>query len=122
MPRTEVIRYMEDDGTIPLDDWFASFKGSSRAAEGKCKNRIVQLGDHGYELEHPYARTLDDGLYALRIKVRKIHYRIFYFFHGQNVVVLTHGCTKEKEIPPIEIKRALEMKMKFESDPEGHTA
>ena len=42
------------------------------------------------------------------------------FFHGKTAV-LSHGLTKEQVVPPREIDRALERKMKFESDPERHT-
>jgi hypothetical protein len=44
-----------------------------------------------------------------------------YFFHGQNVAVLAHGLTKEKEVPDADIERALARKAVFEKDPIRHT-
>jgi hypothetical protein len=32
---------------------------------------------------------------------------MLYFFHGNRVVVLTHGLKKEREVPPNEIDKAL---------------
>ena len=36
-------------------------------------------------------------------------------------MVLTHGLTKEKDIPDKEIDKSLDMKRKFEADPESYT-
>ncbi len=50
-----------------------------------------------------------------------MNYRILYFFHGKDVVVLTHGITKEAEVPDKEINVALSRKQAFEKNPERHT-
>jgi hypothetical protein len=69
----------------------------------------------------PYADTLREGVHGLRVRFRHVNYRMLYFFHGGNVVVLTHGLTKEKEIPGEEIDRALRLRKKFEGAPQTHT-
>jgi hypothetical protein len=46
---------------------------------------------------------------------------MLYFFHGNRAVVLTHGLKKEKQVPPREIDRAVELKTSFETDPQTHT-
>ena len=46
---------------------------------------------------------------------------VFYFFHGRNIAVLAHSLTKEAEVPPMDIDRALERKALYEKDPGGHT-
>jgi len=45
---------------------------------------------------------------------------MLYFFHGNRVVVLTHGLRKEKEVHPREIDRAVSLKKKFEAGPKTH--
>ena len=45
----------------------------------------------------------------------------FTFFAGKQVVVLSHGFTKEDKIPPREIDRAIERKLLVESDIEKFT-
>ncbi len=50
-----------------------------------------------------------------------MNYRILYFFHGREIGVLTAGLTKEREVPAIEIDRAVERKRKFEQNPRLHT-
>jgi hypothetical protein len=47
---------------------------------------------------------------------------MFYFFHGQQVVVLSHGIIKQQAaVPPIEIERTLRRKGAFEAAPAQHT-
>ena len=67
------------------------------------------------------ADYLRDGIHELRAKSGRVNYRVLYFFHGRNIAVLAHSLTKEAEVPPVEIDRALERKALSEKDPEGHT-
>lgn len=79
------------------------------------------LEDQGHELRRPHAENLGQDIYELRVKYNHVNYRILYFFQGQAAVVVSHGFSKEKRIPPKEIRLAVERKMKFESDPDSHT-
>jgi hypothetical protein len=47
---------------------------------------------------------------------------MLYFFHGREIVVVSHGLVKEAAVPPKEIENALKNKRVFESDPERHSA
>jgi phage-related protein len=62
-----------------------------------------------------------DGIYELRATVRGRHYRVLYFFHRQVAIVVAHGLTKEKAVPPWEIDLAIRRKGGFEVDPAKHT-
>jgi phage-related protein len=83
---------------------------------------ILELSRLGFELRRPMADFLRDGIYELRVKVKRVHYRMLYFFHGRNVVVLSHGCTKEGAVPKVEIERAATNKSLVEKDDEKYTA
>jgi phage-related protein len=63
---------------------------------------------------------LRDGIYELRIGLQGINDRILYFFHGREVVVVSHGLLKERVVPPREIDQAVAPK-RFETDPKRHT-
>lgn len=65
---------------------------------------------------------LRDGVYELRASVQGRHYRILYFFHRTEAVVVSHGIVKERDVPPREIDRAIERKHKFMANPKRHTA
>jgi hypothetical protein len=43
------------------------------------------------------------------------------FFHGQRLAVLAHALTKEGQVPPADIERALRRKDAFAQDPETHS-
>ena len=75
----------------------------------------------GHELRRPEADLLRDGIYELRVGLSGVNYRMLYFFYGNKAVVISHGLTKERIVPPKEIDLALERKNRFESDPEGHS-
>jgi hypothetical protein len=49
--------------------------------------------------------------------VRILQYRILYFFHGRNTVVLSHGITKSQKVPAQEIERAIVRKQLVLRDP-----
>ena len=119
MPRSTVVFYREHDGTVPFLEWFDSL---SEKPQDKCRVRIERLQELGYEIRRPEADLLRDGIYELRAKHRRVNYRILYFFDGQEVVVLSHGITKQQdEVPPPEIDRAAERKKSFAADPARHT-
>ena len=89
--------------------------------QDKCAARIRRLMTCGHELRRPETDYLRDGIYELRVRYRHVNYRLLYFFHGNQTVVLTHGLTKEREVSPREIDKALELRRRFESAPESHT-
>jgi phage-related protein len=117
-PRTAIVFYMDDDGTVPVLEWLAGLASKARA---KCLVRIERLADLGYELHRPEADLLRDKIYELRVGLQGINYRLLYFFHRDAVAVLAHGIVKEREVPPEEIGRAIERKQKFEQAPAAHT-
>lgn len=117
MPQTDVLIFAEDDGTAPLLDWLDTLPAK---AQDKCIVRIERLGGLGHELRRPDADLLRDGIHELRARLQSVNYRMLYFFHEQRAVI-SHGLTKEKEVPEREIELALKRKRRFESDPNKHT-
>jgi len=48
---------------------------------------------------------------------------MLYFFHGQMVVVVSHGFVKQQAVIPLaEVRRALDCRTRFEADPDAHTS
>ena len=119
MPRTDITIYKDDDGSVPLVDWL---RQQSEKVQIKCFTVIRELQGRGYELRRPTADILDRGIYELRIRYGTVNYRILYAFHGQNAVLLSHGCTKEKSVPSREIDKAAENLKKFKQDPIAHSS
>jgi phage-related protein len=84
--------------------------------------KIRRLAAMGHELRRPDADILRDGIYELRVREGRVNYRILYFFHGREAIILAHALTKEKEVPDADIERAIRRKQAFEADPDRHIA
>jgi phage-related protein len=117
MPPVEVLLFKEDDGTVPLIDWFSRLPQKARV---KCMTWLGRLETFGHELQRPDADYLRDGIYELRVGLQGLNYRMLYFFHGTTIVVVSHGLLKERVVPSLEIEKALERKTKFEKNSALH--
>ncbi len=120
MPESEIYYYKEKDGSVPLFEWLDEIEKHSKKTVEKCIARIRLLKTYGYELRRPYADYLREGIYELRLQWRSTQYRILYFFHGRNIIILSHGLTKKQKVPEIEINKAIERKKQFEAEPDNH--
>lgn len=118
LPRTRVVFYREDDGTVPLLDWFDMLPLKAKV---KCRLKIERLQELGHELRRPEADYLRDDIYELRVSLQGINYRMLYFFHGNIAAVVSHGIMKRRAVPPKEITLALERRKKFIQDPKRYT-
>lgn len=117
MPRSNVVFFRENDGTVPFLEWFDNLPDR---AQDKCRLKIERLRQLGYELRRPEADYLRDGIYELRVRLQRINYRMLYFFFRNTAAVISHGIIKETRVPPIEIQRAVARKLRFERNPVAH--
>jgi hypothetical protein len=118
MPKTKVIFFKEDDGSVPILEWLDSLQ---EKALDKCTVRMERLEELGHELRRPEADFLRDGIYELRVGLQHVNYRMLYFFHGRIAAVVSHGLVKEAAVPSKEIDKAIERKRKFEKNSKAHT-
>jgi phage-related protein len=117
MPQTEVLFFADDDGSAPLLGWLDA---QQPKVQDKCLVRIERLAECGHELRRPEADFLRNGVHELRVRHMNVNYRILYFFHEGRAVV-THGLTKEGQVPDREINVAIERSIRFKRQPEKHT-
>lgn len=114
-----IVFYRDEDGSAPFLDCFDRLPEKAKV---QCRARLGLLAEWGYQLRRPAADYLRDGIYELRARSGRVHYRMLYFFHGRTAVVISHGITKqETAVPSNEIERARRRKLAFESDPPEHT-
>lgn len=118
MPQIPLVFYRDDDGTVPILDWF---DGLPERALDKCRVKLERLHALGHELRRPEADYLRDGIYELRVRLGTANYRMLYFFHGNLAAVVSHGLVKEQRVPPKEIDRAIAAKERFIREPQRHT-
>lgn len=117
MPQTDVKIFQESKENVPFLNWMDSIP---EKAQDKCIVKVERLAELGHELRRPEADILRDAIHELRVGLQGVNYRILYFFHKKDAVI-SHGITKEKEVPDKEIDLAIQRKQKFETDPKKHT-
>ena len=120
MPETTIHFYREDDGTVPFKDWLEQLAERHSKAHKKCIAYLLQLRAKGHLLQRPTAATLRDGIYELRPTYQGVHYRILYGFAGKDLIVVSHGITKERLVPPQEIDKAAARLAKYQRDSKKH--
>ena len=118
MPKTTIWIYQESDGSVPLLGWLDE---QPEKVQDKFTVLIELLAEKGYDLRRPICDFLESGIYELRARYRNVNYRVLYGFVGKNAVLLSHGCTKESEVPKKEIQRAVENLNRYMSRPDAHT-
>lgn len=116
MAQTKLVYYLEEDGTVPIIEWLDSLPSQSNyqmprvsRPAGVGRTRIAK------------ADYLRDGIQELRPSLAGVHYRILYFFHGSEAVVVSHGLTKERNVSKMEIERSIQRMKRFRSNPPNHT-
>lgn len=122
MPETKIHFFRTADGEVPFLRWLDSLRDSNERAFTKCLYMVDLLRQFGHELRRPHADSLRDGVYELRTKVGRVNYRVLYGFAGQHVVVISHGITKEQEVPDREIDIARARLALYGQYPERHRA
>ena len=122
MPAAQVVFYKSDDGAVPVLEFLRNLLPIHPKAYANCLARIRLLKALGHELRRPHVDYLRDGIFELRTKERTVQYRILFFYHGRNITILAHALTKEKDVPDIDIERALERKQRYEQNPSRHSA
>lgn len=80
------------------------------------------LQQFGHELRRPQADLLRDGIYELRTKVGRVNYRLLYGFVGKDLVLVSHGMTKEEAVPDRDIDRAASRLALYRRDPTRYAA
>jgi len=117
LPPVRVVFYQEG-AKVPAGEWLDKRSNDEQDA---CYERLERLRAFGYELGFPAAEHLGHGIWELRVRVKKVRLRMLYFFHERDVAVITHGFHKDtSKVPGVEIKRAKDMRMRYQADPRSH--
>lgn len=119
MPGTQIIFFKAANESVPVIEFLDQQKPDR--VKAKCIALIKLLAQEGYELKRPRTDTLRDGIRELRTEIQNVNYRLLYFFHGQNCVIISHGITKEDVVPDKEIDKAIENKNLYISDPDKYS-
>jgi len=126
MPPCQVKRFREAAGGVPFDEWVRTLSASGKTqnlqAVHDLAGVLTRLSSEGHELRRPTSSPLRDGVHELRFRVKKVNYRVLYFFAGAGLAVISHGCTKEGEVDDADIDSAVARLKQFKANPKRHTA
>jgi len=93
--------YEKIDGKTLVLEFILSLSPKQQA---KIYREIDLLEKYGNELHYPHIDTIKgkkyDGLLELRVKFASNIFRIFYFLHEKNKIILLHGIVKKKQKTP----------------------
>ncbi len=108
----DIIFYKTGEGKCPVEEFLDSLP--SKAAQKAVW--VLSLAEDMDILPSSYLKKLvgSDDIWEFRFQYGSSAYRIFCFFAGKSVVVLTHGLVKKtQKTPHKEIERAEAYKQDF---------
>lgn len=104
--------YKTTDGYCPVLDFIDGLSGKAARKVTWTLSLLEELES----LPSTYFKKLvnTDGIWEVRVSSGSDIYRIFSFFAGNSVVILTHGLVKKtQKTPPGEIERAEAYKREY---------
>lgn len=100
----ELVFYETESGRCPALEFLRSLPKAVRAEGGWLLERLQKYGN---SLDRPVVGFLEDGINELRWQVDRNEYRLLFFFHGRQIIVVTHGFSKKtRAVPRKEIEMA----------------
>ena len=76
----------------------------------KILKNMLELDRLGIAAKRPLVDYLRDDIYELRTGLNNINYRLLYFFDGLDIILITNGLTKDREVPNYAIDKAVDLK------------
>ncbi len=89
-----LVLYTAERGNSPIDEFLDGLDEKSRA---KVAAYLSLLEEEGPNLKRPYADVIRGKIRELRVHYSSNQYRVLYFFHVRNQIVLVHAFTKKTQ-------------------------
>ena len=89
-----LVLYTAERGDSPIDEFLDGLDKKSRA---KVAAYLSLLEEEGPNLKRPYADIVRGKIRELRIHYSSTQFRVLYFFHVRDQIVLLHGFSKKAQ-------------------------
>jgi phage-related protein len=89
-----LVLYTTERGDSPIDEFLDGLDKKSRA---KVAAYLSLLEEEGPDLKRPYADIVRGKIRELRIHYSSNQYRVLYFFHVRDQIVLLHAFSKKTQ-------------------------
>ena len=90
----DLIFFTTERGDSPVDEFLDGLDKKSRA---KVAAYLSLLEEEGPNLKRPYADVIRGKIRELRIHYSSNQYRVLYFFHVRDQIVLVHAFSKKTQ-------------------------
>jgi phage-related protein len=90
----DLVFFTTERGDFPIDEFLDGLDKKSRA---KVAAYLSLLEEEGPHLKRPYADVVREKIRELRIHHSSNQYRILYFFHVRDQIVLAHAFSKKTQ-------------------------
>ena len=94
--RVRAVFFRTREGAEPVREWLRSMSKEDRRQIGDD----IKTVEFGWPLGMPTCRSLGEGLWEVRTKLREREVRVMFFMDGPNMV-LTHGFVKKDRRTPL---------------------
>ena len=112
----EIEFYESASGDCPTREFLGSLHKKDELPY--ITHAIDRLREFGNQLRRPHADYLEDGIYELRIPVKRKQFRLLYFYFYQGTIVISHGLRKEAKLKTSDIEKAKQNKADYFSSHE----
>jgi len=89
-----LVLFTTERGDSPIDNFLDGLDKKSRA---KVAAHLSLLEEEGPHLKRPYADIVRGKIRELRIHYSSNQYRVLYFFHLRDQIVLVHAFSKKTQ-------------------------
>lgn len=100
MSAWKITYWIDKSGKSPVAEWLKDLDSQHFLAISK---EIDALKDVGNSLQMPHSKALGKGLFELR--ERHYHYRVYYGFHGKQIVIILTAGNKKSQDKDIKLAR-----------------
>ncbi len=121
MPQVGIVFFRDARGRVPVLEWLRAHRFRGTSEYDRMVARIDHLRQFGHELRRPLSAPLGAGIHELRVRSGRVQWRLLYFFHGTNEVVLAVVCRKEARVGSTDLWTAIRARTAFEAAPEVHS-
>jgi len=90
----DLVFFTTERGDSPIDEFLDGLDKKSRA---KVAAYLSLLEEEGSNLKRPYADVVRGKIRELRIHYSSNQYRVLYFFHLHDQIVLLHAFSKKSQ-------------------------
>jgi phage-related protein len=110
--KRKLVFYRAANGRCPIVEFLESLPSK----HSRKVTWVLKLVEELDAVPETYLKKLEgsDEIWECRVKSGSNAYRIFCFFSGNSVVILTHGMTKKsRKTPAVEIRKAEAMRKDY---------